>query len=101
MRDEDGEVGSVHDAVGEVMSAATVTEVAATKDAGPVFAAASLTIPAFNCATNVPFPVHVTLTDTEGLAVVALGVKTHPVAVPVDEKSLARIPVTASENVKV
>jgi hypothetical protein len=58
-------------------------------------------MPAFNCATKEPFPVHVTLTDTEGLAVVALGVKTHPVAVPVDEKSLARIPDTASENVNV
>ena len=101
MRDEDGEVGSVHDAVGAVMSAATVTEVAATKDAGPVFVAASLTMPAFNCATKVPFPAHVTLTETEGFAVPAAGVKTHPVAVPVEEKSLATIPDTASENVNV
>jgi hypothetical protein len=78
-----------------------VTEEAAANDAGPVFPAASLTMPAFNCATKEPFPAHVTLTDTEGLAVAALGVKTHPVAVPVDEKSLATIPDTASENVKV
>jgi hypothetical protein len=56
-------------------------------------------MPAFNCATKEPLPVHVTLTDTEGFAVAALGVKTHPVAVPVEEKSLARIPDTASENV--
>jgi hypothetical protein len=92
-------VGSVHDAVGAITSAATVTEVAAARDAGPVFPAASLTMPAFNCATKEPFPVHVTLTDTEGFATAALGVKTHPVAVPVEEKSLARIPDTASENV--
>ena len=83
------------------MSAATVTEEAASNDAGPVFPAASLTTPAFNCATKEPLPVHVTLTDTEGFAVAALGVKTHPVAVPVEEKSLARIPDTASENVNV
>jgi hypothetical protein len=56
-------------------------------------------MPAFNCATKEPFPVHVTLTDTEGFAAAALGAKTHPVAVPVEEKSLARIPDTASENV--
>jgi len=84
-------------ATGEVI----VTEVAASFDAGPVFEAASTTDPALRRATIVPSDAQVTLTVTDGLATAAPGVNTHPVAVPVDEKSLATIPDTASENVNV
>ena len=78
-----------------------VTEVAASFDDGPVFEAASTTDPALRRATIVPSDAQVTLTVTDRFAVVAPGVNTHPVAVPVDEKSLATIPDTASENVNV
>jgi hypothetical protein len=49
----------------------------------------------------VPSEVHVTETLTATFAVPAAGVATHPVAVPVKEKSPAAIPDTASENVNV
>jgi hypothetical protein len=78
-----------------------VIEVATTPDVGPVFDAASNTEPDSKRRVTVPSEVHVTETLTATFAVPAAGVATHPVAVPVKEKSPAAIPDTASENVNV
>jgi hypothetical protein len=80
---------------------AIVIDVATASDVGPVFDAASNTEPDSKRRVTVPSEVHVTETLTVTFAVPAAGVATHPVAVPVKEKSPAAIPDTTSENVNV
>ena len=64
-------------------------------------AAVSVTVFEFNRKPTIPSDAHVTLTFTVTFAVLEAGVAVHPVAVPVNEKSLAAIPLTDSENVNV
>jgi hypothetical protein len=78
-----------------------VTVLAVTAEVGPVFEAASETELAPSLTMTVPSLVHVTETLTATFAVLDTGVATHPVAVPVREKSPAVIPDTTSENVNV
>ena len=78
-----------------------VTVLAVTAEVGPVFEAASETELAPSLTMMVPSLVHVTETLTATFAVLDAGVATHPVAVPVREKSPAVIPDTTSENVNV
>jgi hypothetical protein len=68
--------------------------------AGPVLPAVSLTPEAANLNTTVPSEQEETETVIEEPAA-AEGVNTHPVAVPVFEKSAEVKPVTASEKVRV
>jgi hypothetical protein len=87
-----------NDNTGAPDTPSTYRDAAATADAGPVLPAASTTASAANCSTNVPSPHPVTAT----LIVVpddAAGVNTHPVAVPVFEKSAAARPLIASPKV--
>jgi hypothetical protein len=98
VRDVDGDAGAVHVAVGATES--IVTEDAETALTGPVFEALSVTEFEANRAITVPSEVHTTDTVTDEPDE-PLGVNTHPVAVPVFEKSLAAIPDTASEKVNV
>ena len=83
VRDDDGDDGSVHDTVGASVS--IVTDAALSADTGPMI---PLDTPfAARRATTVPSDEHTTPTvivfpDPED------GVNTHPVAVPVFEKSL-------------
>ena len=84
MRDDDGDDGSVHETVGTTVS--IVTDEALTPDTGP-FMPDAVTASAAIRATTVPSDEHTTPTvivfpDPED------GVNTHPVAVPVFEKSL-------------
>ena len=85
--------------VGTVVS--MVTDVATASADGPVFDAASITVPDLRRTTTVPSEVQVTLTVTVTFAVLAAGVAAHPEAVPVKEKSPAAIPLTDSEKVNV
>ena len=97
MRDDDGDDGSVHDTVGATVS--IVTDEALTPDTGPVIPEA-ITAPAAIRATTVPSVEHAT--DTVTLEPDEPdGVNTHPVAVPVLEKSPAAIPVTLVLNTSV
>lgn len=77
-----------------------VTDNAETAELGPVFDEASRTELAERRATIVPSDEHVTEIVTV-LPDAAAGVNTHPVAVPVFEKSPPTIPDTASLNVSV
>jgi hypothetical protein len=97
VRDDDADDGSVHDTVGTSVS--IVTDEALTPDTGPVMPDAD-TAPAAIRATTVPSDEHTTETVT--LEPDELdGVNTHPVAVPVLEKSPAAIPVTLVLNTSV
>ena len=97
MRDDDGDDGSVHDTVGTSVS--IVTDEALTPDTGPVMPEA-VTASAAIRATTVPSDAHAT--DTVTLEPDEPdGVNTHPVAVPVLEKSPAAIPVTLLLNTSV
>jgi hypothetical protein len=90
VRDDDGDDGSVHDTVGTSVS--IVTDEALTPDTGPVMPEAETASAAIR-ATTVPSDEHTT--DTVALEPDEPdGVNTHPVAVPVLEKSPAAIPVT-------
>jgi hypothetical protein len=96
VREVDGDAGAVHVAVG--VSESIVTEDAETALTGPAFEALSVTEFVANRAITVPSEVHATDTVTE-VPDEPLGVNTHPVAVPVFEKSLEAIPDTASVKV--
>ena len=97
MRDADGDDGSVHDTVGA--SESIVTDEALTPDTGPVTPGTETASAAIR-ATTVPSDEHTT--DTVTLEPDELdGVNTHPVAVPVLEKSPAAIPVTLVLNTSV
>jgi hypothetical protein len=97
VRDDDGDDGSVHDTVGASVS--IVTDEALTPDTGPVIPDA-VTASAAIRATTVPSDEHATATVT--LEPDELdGVNTHPVAVPVFEKSPAARPVTLVLNTNV
>jgi hypothetical protein len=78
-----------------------VIEVATASDVGPVFDAASNTEPDRKRSMIVPSEEHVTVMTTERFAVPEAVAMTQPVAVPIDAKSPATIPDTASENVNV
>ena len=65
---------------------------------GPVARTASVTLFAFTFRAKVPSDAQETSTRRI-VPVVVAGVTTHPVAVPVWEKSLLANPVIASENV--
>jgi hypothetical protein len=78
-----------------------VTAVARASEVGPVFDAASSTDPDRKRSVNVPSEEHVTVMTTERLAALEAVVMTQPVAVPIDAKSPATIPDTASEKVNV
>ena len=86
------------EAVGAVRS--TVTEEALRLLAGPVLPAESATEEAARRSTTVPSEQDDAVTVIEEPEA-AEGVKTHPVAVPVLEKSEAVNPETVSEKVRV
>jgi hypothetical protein len=99
VRELDGDDGSVHVAVGTVVSR-TMVVVAVAADAGPVLVAASLAPLAAKRGMTVPAEQPDTITvrdEPESLP----GANEQLVAVPVLEKSPARTPVTLSENVSV
>jgi hypothetical protein len=93
VRDDDGELGSVHVAVGFTVSIVTLVAVAA--DDGPEFVAVSETAPDASLATTVPSEVQTTVTVIE-VPESVLGVKSQPVAVPVLLKSSEAMPLTVS-----
>ena len=97
MRDADGDDGSVHDTVGA--SESIVTDEALTPDTGPVTPGTETASAAIR-ATTVPSDEHTT--DTVTLEPDELdGVNTHPVAVPVLEKSPVATPATLLLNTSV
>ena len=98
VRDDDGELGSVHVAVGFTVSIVTLVAVAA--DDGPEFVAVSETAPDASLATTVPSEVQTTVTVIDEPDA-ALGVKAQPVAVPELLKSPETIPLTDSLNASV
>jgi hypothetical protein len=68
-------------------------DAAETAEAGPGLFDEPTTVLAFNVATTVPGPVHVTVTVTD-VPDVGFGVNTQPFAVPVFEKSEVERPET-------
>jgi hypothetical protein len=99
VRELDGDDGSVHVAVGTVVSR-TMVVVAVAADAGPVLVAESLAPLAAKTGVTVPAlqPDTITVRDEpESLP----GVNEQLVAVPALEKSPARTPVTLAENTRV
>ena len=95
MRNDDGEEGSVH--VAEGLTESIVTDAALSAAAGPVTEVRSTTAFPVNWAITVPSDVHTTETVIV-VPVLADGVNTHPVAVPVLEKSLDSRPLIVLLN---